>query len=110
MEIAQGVGAQQQVPGDLSRPGRLIRLLPPPVVNAASWARIASMALWRLVSAAVRSEEVAKGPGALERQDVGIVAVQPGVPQAQGRVQDRLGHLAQKRGGDLLVPRPRAWS
>ena len=40
----------------------LIKLLPPPVVRAASCARMASMALCRLVSAAVRSEDVAKGP------------------------------------------------
>ena len=40
----------------------LIRLLPPPVARAANCARTASMALCRLVSAAVRSEDVAKGP------------------------------------------------
>ena len=47
------------VPKRRSQVISLMRLLPPPVV---SWARIASMALWRLVSAAVRSEEVVKGP------------------------------------------------
>ena len=40
----------------------LIKLLPLPVVKAANCARTASIALCRLVSAAVRSDDVAKGP------------------------------------------------
>ena len=40
----------------------LMRVLAPPVAKTASCARIASIALCRLVSAAVRSDEVAKGP------------------------------------------------
>ena len=84
MEIAQGVGAQQQVPGDFSRPGLGVDQVAAPAGGQRSQ---------------LGQDRI---DGALGL-DVGIVAVQPGVPEAQGRVQDRLGDLAQKRGGDLLV-------
>ena len=66
----------------------LIRLLPPPVVKAASCARMASMALCRLVSAAVRLEDVAKGPADCKA-----------VPEGQRGVQPRLLDVRQERNG-----------
>ena len=71
------------IPGDLSRPGLGVDQVAAPARGQGSQlGQMASMALWRLVSAKpCRSR---------------------GRPLRPGRVQDRLGDLPQKRGGDLL--------
>ena len=106
MEIAQGIGLKKEVPDDLPRPGLGVDQVAAPARGQRG--QLGQDRVDGALEAGLRTRQVGgggEGPGALQRQDVGVVAVQPRVPEAQGRVQDRLGDLAQKRG-----PRRPAWS
>ena len=58
------------------------------------------MALCRLVSAASQVGGRGKGARRLQGQNVGVVAVQPDVPETQRGVQPRLLYVGQERRSD----------
>ena len=80
MEIPQGVGAQKEVPSDLPRPGLGVDQVAAPARGQRR--QLGQDRVDGALEAGLRGRQVGgggEGPGALQRQDVGVVAVQPRV-------------------------------
>ena len=124
MEILQGVG-----PGDLSRPGLGVDQVAAPARGQRGQLR--QDRVDGALKAGLRGRQVGRGgegPGALQRQDVGVMAVQPRVPEAAsktawvtwtaavksvvlGRSKSAVAIFWSTSGPDCLAARSRAsWS
>ena len=101
VQVAESVGAQQQVPGDLARPGL-------GVDQAAATAggqgrQLREDGVYSALQAGFGGSQVGgrgKGVCRLQGQDVCVVAVQPAVPERQRGVQSRLLDARQQRRSD----------
>ena len=98
MQVADLISAGQQVEGDLARPGWGID----EVRGTAERGELREDA----VDGCLQGRDLAgqgEGPRALQRQDVGVVAVQPAVSERQCGVEGRLLDVGQQSRGDPLV-------